>query len=334
MHLIEDIKTIFRKEWKLFLLINVIYFGAILAGAIVAATYPDLQLSLINATGQTYGSGGILSGVGDAYLAGNVPVAAIVTFAVNFFIGTLGMLTIPSLILPFWALLFGVYRALLWGIMLVVPIPGVLPLNVLLPHYLTLLLEGEAYVVAIFACTRGLIALIKPQSFGTPSRLKAYKQALVDNGKLLTVVIALLAVAAVYEAVEVTYFAGASGQAPAGKQYGFYDEEFGAQSTYNNWSQTIPAHDLGWVTFDIPGQKLSRIQARTDGKALDVLVMDKGNFTAFRAGGSGWDTYAARIGAINETFDFTLPRDDVYYIVLRNNGDSDVRVHMQMRYRN
>ena len=333
MHLIEDIKTIFRNEWKLFLLINIIYFGAVFAGALMTIADPGLQLSLISATGQSFGSGGLLSGVGDAYLTGNVPVAAVMTFAVNFFLGTLAQITIPSLILPFWALLFGVFRALLWGIMLIVPIPGVLPLSVLLPHYLTILLEGEAYVVAIFACTRGLVALVKPQAFGTSSRLKAYGTSIVDNGKLLAVVAALLAVAAVYEAVEVTYFAGTADQAPAGKQFGFYDEEFGAQSTYSNWTQIIPAHDMGWSTFDIPGGKPGRIRAVTDGQPLDVLVMDKGNFTVLEAGGSGWGAYAARQGAVNETFDFTLPRDDVYYIVMRNTGDSDVRIHMQMRYK-
>ncbi len=333
MHLIEDIKTIFRKEWKLFLLINAIYFGVLLIGAVIAIMYPDLQMSLINATGESFGSEGPLSSVGEAYSSSNIPAAAFLTFVVNFFLGTITILTIPSIILPFWALIFGAYRALLWGIMLVVPIPGVLPFSVLLPHYLTLLLEGEAYVVAIFACTRGLIALLKPRSFGTPSRLGAYKKALFDNGKLLLVVAAILAVAAVYEAVEVTYFAGEVGEPQTGQQFGFYDEEFGTNSSYSNWTMTIPANNYSSLTFDIPGGKLSRMRAAaTDGHPIDVMVMDEENFTAFNTG-AVWEAYVNKQGITNETFDFVLPQDGTYRVVMRNTGDQDAPVHMQLRYK-
>ncbi len=335
MRFLENIKAIFRKDFKLFLIINAIYFGAILLGALIALAYPDLQMSLVMATGQTYASGSPLSSVGDAYLSGNVLVAAVLTFLMNFFLGTIVMMTIPSLIIPFWALLFGAYRALLWGIMLVVPIPGVMPLSLLAPHYLTLLLEGEAYVVAIFACTRGLIALLKPKSFGTDSRLKAYKQSIIDNGKLLVIVALLLAVAATYEAVEVTLSAGAANVTPPGTHYGFYDEEFGANSSYSNWTQSIRGNESSWTSFILPEGKLTRTQIITDGTPLDLMIMDKDNFTAYNAnpGGSDWSSYVSVVGAVNETFDFVPPQEAMYWIVMRNNGDEVVKVHMQLRYK-
>ena len=102
----------------------------------------------------------------------------------------------------------GLIRSLMWGIMLVVPMEGIYPFGRALPHYLTLLLEGEAYVVAIFACVRQIKAIFKPKDFGTESRPKAYLQAILDNGKLLLVVALLLAISALYEAWEVMYFAG------------------------------------------------------------------------------------------------------------------------------
>lgn len=210
MGLFNDIKGIFKKDYKLFLFINALYFGMVILGAIIAIAYPQAQMALLNAAGQTYGadSSNPLSGVGQAYRSGNVLLAAAVTFVTNLFLGTLIEITIPSLIIPFWALLMGIFRALTWGIMLIVPVAGVLPTERAVPHYLTILLEGEAYVVAIFACTRGLLALFKPQPFGTQSRLKAYLAAIVDNGRLMLVVIVLLAIAALYEAWEVMYFAG------------------------------------------------------------------------------------------------------------------------------
>jgi hypothetical protein len=335
MGLLRDIKGIFKKDFKLFAAINVIYFGTVIVGAIIALAMPDLQMSLIMAAGQTFGSGSPLGGVGEAYMSGNIAVAAVYTFITNFFLGTLAALTIPSLILPFWAVLMGAYRALLWGIMLVIPVPGIMPLSTVAPHYLTILLEGEAYIVAIFACTRGLVALFKPKNFGTDSRLKAYWQSIKDNGKLLLIVIALLAVAAVYEAWEVTFFAGLAGGAVAGGQFGFYDEEFGAASSYSNWTQNILVNTAEWSSFNVGGGKLMRTQVVTNGTPVDVMIMDRGNLTAFNASpdGGGWSAYVLKKNAVNETFDFIPPQDGTYWVVMRNTGEKDAKIHMQVRYK-
>jgi len=274
MGLLSDIKSIFKKDIRLFAVVNVIYFGMVVAGAVVALAMPDLQMSLITAAGQTFGSGSPLGGVGEAYLSGNIAVAALYTLITNFFLGTLAAITIPSLLLPFWALLMGAYRALLWGIMLVIPVQGILPLSTLMPHYLTIILEGEAYVVAIFACTRGLFALLKPKNFGTDSRLRAYWKSIKDNGKLLLIVIALLAVAAAYEAWEVPFFAGLAGGVAAGGQFGFYDEDFGPASSYSNWTQNILVNTSAWSSFNVGGGKPMRAQVVTNGTPIDVMIMD------------------------------------------------------------
>lgn len=207
MKLVNDIKKIFIKDWKLFLGTNVFYFGLVLIGALIAIADPGIQRALFELAGAGLSSGP-LSSLGSAYQSGNVLYAAAVTFITNLLLGTLIEITIPSLIFPPWALLMGLIRSLMWGIMLIVPVEGLYPLNTALPHYLTLVLEGEAYVVAIFACVRQIKALVKPQAFGTDDRLKAYFKSIVDNGRLLLVVILLLAIAALYEAWEVMYFAG------------------------------------------------------------------------------------------------------------------------------
>ncbi len=207
MKIISDIRAIFKKDWKLFLMTNAFYFGLVLIGALIALADPQAQHSLYDLS-RTGLSSGPLSSVADAYHSANVPYAAAVTFVSNLILGTLIEITIPSLIFPPWALFMGLVRSLIWGIMLVVPMDGILPLGRVVPHYLTLLLEGEAYVVAIFACVRQIKALVKPQAFGTDDRLKAYARSIVDNGKLLLVVALLLAISALYEAWEVMYFAG------------------------------------------------------------------------------------------------------------------------------
>lgn len=332
MRLLEDIKEIFRKDWKLFVALNCIYFGAIILGALIAVAYPDAQMTMITAAGQTYGSEGVYASVGDAYTSGNVVMAAIVTFLVNFIPGTLLMIILPSLVLPFWALLFCTFRAMIWGVMLVVPVPDVLPLSSLAPHYLTLVLEGEAYIVAMFACTRGLIALLKPKAFGADSRLQAYKQSILDTGKLLLVVALILAVAATYEAIEVIAVASITGGASGTGQQGFYEKEFGANSSYSNWRQEVRASESGWVTFNLTAGKLARAQFSSNGSPIDVMVMDQDNFTAYDAGGSDWSTYVAEKSTVNATFDFTPAHDGTYWFVVKNEGNVTAKIHGQLRY--
>lgn len=207
MKLIGDIREIFRQDKKLFLLTNVFYFGLVILGALVALAFPQAQLFMLHSI-QTGLSSGPLSTVSGAYQSGDVLYAAAVTFITNLFLGTIVEITIPSLLIPIWAPIMGMVRALIWGLVLVVPVPGALPLERLLPHYLTMFLEGEAYVVAIFACLRQVKVLLRLGSIPADQRVKTYVASLVDNIKLLPVVALLLAVSALYEAWEVMFFAG------------------------------------------------------------------------------------------------------------------------------
>lgn len=210
MGLIKDIAEIFRKDRKLFLYANAYYFGLVLVGALIALLFPAAQVFLINTAGNILGGGALdpFSIIGDAYRSGNVLEAAVVTFIYNLVLGTLVEITIPSLIIPFWAPLIGGVRAVEWGIMLIIPVPGLLPVQRAVPHYLTILLEGEAYVVAIFACLRQARVLLKLESIPADRRIKEYVGTMADNIKLLPVVALLLAVSALYEAWEVMFFAG------------------------------------------------------------------------------------------------------------------------------
>lgn len=195
------IPDIFRKDWKLFLATNAFYFGLVIVGVLIALASPGTQAIMVKAILQGATSGQ-MAPVTQAYSSGSVLRAAATTFRFNFVSGTLLYITIPSLVLPPVALLTGGFRALIWGIALVLPY-GSMTMAKLLPHYPTLLLEGEGYVVAIFGSMRQIMALLWPGRFGRQSRTNAYLAAIVDNLKLLPVVAAILAVSALYEALEV-----------------------------------------------------------------------------------------------------------------------------------
>ena len=70
------------------------------------------------------------------------------TFGINFFVGSVLVLTLPSCVIPGSGILVAGFRAVLWGLILV---PATLQQAfVMLPHSGTLLLEGEGYILAAF----------------------------------------------------------------------------------------------------------------------------------------------------------------------------------------
>ncbi len=203
MDLIKDIVGIFRKDWKLLVAVNVFYFGILLVGALIALLRPDIQGYWLGVLAMGLKTGP-LAPVGSAIQAGQVLNLAWQIFRTNLISGTLIYITIPGILFPPWTLLLGGWRALLWGMAFVVPYER-LTFGKLIFHYVTLLIEGEAYVIAIFACMRQVEALVWPSRFGESSRLRAYGRAIIDNFKLLLVVAVILAAGAIYEAFELLF---------------------------------------------------------------------------------------------------------------------------------
>jgi hypothetical protein len=115
--------------------------------------------------------------------------------------GAFACVTLPSSLIPFSGFVIGSYRAAIWGLCLSPTSPRML--LAMIPHSLTLLLEGEAYVVAMFGCYLWGKWLIRPASAGFPNSREAYRAGLRANLQLYRLILLLLPVAAVYEAIEV-----------------------------------------------------------------------------------------------------------------------------------
>jgi hypothetical protein len=138
--------------------------------------------------------------VAAAYASGNVLAAAAVTFWFNLTAGALLYITLPSLLVPFAGVALGFVRALLWG--LVLAPQGALAL-LMIPHSITLLLEGQAYIVAMLGAYVVGRGLLWPAGYGKQSRLAGYAAGVVRCARLYLLVVVILAVAALYEAAEV-----------------------------------------------------------------------------------------------------------------------------------
>lgn len=110
-------------------------------------------------------------------------------------------ITLPSLVIPFSGLLLGAYRAILWGFLLSPTTPELR--LVMIPHSLVLILEGQAYILAMLAAYVQGKAFLWPRSVGAATRRQGYGLGVKRSVRIYVLVVLLLAVAAVYEALEV-----------------------------------------------------------------------------------------------------------------------------------
>ena len=193
-----------RQHWRAYLTINIIYYSLVIVCMALVLCLPDIQQSLLEQIKQAFARGP-LKGVFSAYMGGHVFAAIGLTFIVNLFGGSLASITIPSAIVPFSGLLVGCFRAIVWGVMLS-PADAHLR-GAMIPHSLTLLLEGQAYIVAMLAAYQQGLALVCPRTVGADTLWRGYCAGLRRTGSLYLLVVVLLAVSAVYEALEVIYVA-------------------------------------------------------------------------------------------------------------------------------
>jgi hypothetical protein len=187
-----------REHPRAWLACNAVYFGSVLLGAIYAAVDRAAQQTLLQTVGAAFSPSGTLGPLVNAYASGQLASAVLLTFGVNLVLGSLLYLTLPSLVIPFAGLAMGVIRGLLWGILF--SPTGELP-GALWPHVGTLVLEGEAYVLAILGVWLWWWPVVRRPLRG----FTVWRSGLLLQPRVYAGVATMLAVAAVYEAIEVIY---------------------------------------------------------------------------------------------------------------------------------
>ena len=200
MNILKQSWSLVRQNWKAYLVINLAYYGTVIAGMVFTAFNPGVQAALLDLVGSAFDQG-LLGEVADAYSGGELLRAIALTFVVNFLIGSLASITLPSLVIPFSGFLLGAYRAILWGLLLS-PTDSRLALA-MIPHSLTLLLEGQAYILALLAAYVQGRSFLWPATAGAASHRAGFRAGVRQTVWLYALVILFLAVAAVYEAIEV-----------------------------------------------------------------------------------------------------------------------------------
>ena len=197
--MIRSSLAVLREHRRAYLVLNVAYYGLIVAAMAYVAFDPGLQRTLLDAMGRAVRTGPIQT-VAGAYSGGHLLLAAVLTFAVNLIMGSFAYITLPSLIVPFSGLLMGAFRALLWGLMFSPTAVMGAGFFLLLP---TMILEGQAYVLAMLAAYVQSMAFVRPKSVGEKTHRLGYWEGLKRSARIYLLVAIVLAVAAVVEAASV-----------------------------------------------------------------------------------------------------------------------------------
>ncbi len=205
MSFVEAINKTLRLVWQYrrsYLAINVVFYGLVACGMVYVTFHPEVQEMLTQAVLLSF-TEGPLATVAEAYAGGEVFKSIILTFAVNFAIASVLVIFVPSLLIPFSGVFIGVVRAAMWGLLLAPTTPELRA--AMIPHSLTLVIEGQAYVLAMLGAWILGRAFVSPQSVGALSRKEGYLRGLRNGASVYLLVAIVLAVAAVYEVLEVIY---------------------------------------------------------------------------------------------------------------------------------
>ena len=203
MTVFRDAIRVLSHHRRAFVGVNVLFYGTVLGGMAVSLIVPGLHQEVVRQVSEQLeqpGAGGLIS---SAYDRG-IPLAGLVTFLTNLLIGSIGSITLPSLLVPFSGVALVAFRALQWG--LLYPPTG-LGLTSLLPHYVTLIVEGQAYVLALTAAVIQGRMFLRPGSVGIASHRGGYIAGLRATARLYPLIAAILLVVAFYEAAEVILIA-------------------------------------------------------------------------------------------------------------------------------
>lgn len=153
----------------------------------------------------------------DAFLTGPLAVAgktltsldALKAAGSTFFLNLIGFnygeITFPSGIIPFIGVAIGLYRAVVLGIVFSPVDPTIA--RIFFPHLPTLLLEGQATILAILGAYIHGRAFFWPKSVGQKSRWKAYVEGLRQTGTLYLPIMAILLISAIYGVIEAAILA-------------------------------------------------------------------------------------------------------------------------------
>lgn len=201
--LFHNILALFKTHRSAYITINISYYGLVIAGMIIMSFFPDVQERILEAITKAF-LAGPLKAISEAITNGEIFKAIALIFLVNLFLGSLLSITVPSMVIPFLGFLTGVVRATLWGLIFC-PVNGQIGAYYFLALFI-IILEGQAYILALFAAYVHGRNFTSPDSAGVDTCGKGYIAGLENTLRLYVPVILTTLAAAVYEVIIIVVF--------------------------------------------------------------------------------------------------------------------------------
>ncbi|BCP52986.1 hypothetical protein K32_16030 [Kaistia sp. 32K] len=195
--------SIIKEHRRAFIVLNIAFYGLFAISMTVTLFVPELHETAKLAMFEVLSQPGYMKAGADAYAGGHLLLAIGLTFVTNLGVSVV-LTTLPSFVVPFSGILATLHRGALWGVLFapIGPFRGTL-----IPHSLTLLLEGQAYVLAAFAAYVQGQLILRPRHYGIGSRWEGYRAGAVTVARIYVLIVLVLIVAAVYEGYDVIYLA-------------------------------------------------------------------------------------------------------------------------------
>jgi len=193
-----------KQNFREYVLLNAVFYGLVAGSMIYTYAYPEIQRELMETLRAEFPE--TFPYIVEAYTSGNFPLAAALTFSVNLVLGSFVYITVTSLVIPFAGIAMGCVRAVAWGLLLAPTSPELA--SAMIPHSLTLILEGQGYILAIFAVCLHWKGVIWPRSMREEKHLKAYVAGIGKTAHIYMLITLVLAISAIYEAFEVIHIVG------------------------------------------------------------------------------------------------------------------------------
>jgi hypothetical protein len=195
---------IIRQNWRPFLVLNVIFIALFLAGMFYAQSHPEEhRLHVHTLKNALTSEDPALPAVATLYYAHRTLLLGIVlTFLINLLFGSLLLVSVPSLVVPFAGLVVVGIRLLLWGMAYSQEKAGGPP------GLLVTALEGEGYILAAFGTYLLGTRFLFPSQYELPSRKVGFRVGIKMARKLYWPIGLFLLAAAWFEAPQAIPAAG------------------------------------------------------------------------------------------------------------------------------
>jgi len=200
-------EILFSRAWEIlaanrraYIAINIAFYGLVVICMIYAAFDQPRQTEMLE-TGNKNLMTGTLSMLGKEFDGGEVLKTTGLLYFTNLMGACFGAITFPSFFIPFFGLFPGANHAIQWGLLFSPANPTIRHAMIL--HSLMLIIEGQAYTLAILGAYIHGRAMIWPQTIGLKSRWQAYVEGVRQTGTLYMLIMTVLAIAAIYGVVEV-----------------------------------------------------------------------------------------------------------------------------------